>query len=99
MPNYIYLGKLTPRGIAEVKEIGKRIGSFRQSLESKGGKLIAEYATVGRYDYVITVDLPSDQAALEVAVATGKQGNVTFETFRAFPIEESIQTASHVQSA
>ena len=96
MPNYIYLAKLTPQGIAQIKEVRKRIESFKQLLGSKGGKLIAEYATLGRFDYVIVVDLPSDQAALEVSVATGKQGNVAFETCRAFPIEEFIETASRM---
>jgi uncharacterized protein with GYD domain len=96
MANYIYLAKLTPQGIAEIKEAGKRIESFKQLLGSKGGKLIAEYATLGRYDYVIIVDLPGDQAALEVSVTTGKQGNVAFETCRAFPIEEFIQTVSRM---
>lgn len=91
MANYILLGKLTHQGITQIKEVSKRFDNFKKLVELKGGKLIAEYATFGRYDYVIIVDFPNDQAALEVSVKTGTKGNVTFETCRAFPFEDFVQ--------
>ena len=91
MANYVFLGKLTHQGIVGIKEVSKRFDAFKNLIEKKGGKLLAEYATFGRFDYVIVVDLPDDQAALEVTVKTGIKGNVTFETCRAFPFKEFVE--------
>ncbi len=96
MPNYVCLGKLTHQGITGIKDVGKRYEAFKRLVESKGGKVLAEYATLGRYDYVIVVDLPGDQAALEVSVATGSKGNVVLETSRAFPFAEFLRVAEKV---
>lgn len=93
MANYIFLGKLTHQGITGIKGIKDRYEGFKKLIESKGGKLLAEYATFGRYDYVFVTDLPSDQAALEVSVTLGSKGNVTLETCRAFPFAEFVKAA------
>ena len=50
MPNYVCLGKLTHQGITGIKDIGKRYEAFKRLLESKGGRVLAEYATLGHYD-------------------------------------------------
>lgn len=96
MANYIFLAKLTHQGITGIKEVGKRYEAFKRLVESKGGKLVAEYATFGRYDYVLITDLPNDQAALEVSLATGSKGNVTVETCRAFPFAEFFKAVEKV---
>lgn len=90
MKHFIFLGKLTPQGIAGIKQVGKRYQAFKRLLKSKRGKLIGEYATMGRYDYVIVAELPNTTAALEVSVATAAKGNVSFETLRAFPFKEFL---------
>ena len=90
MAHYVLLAKLTNQGITRIneKELHDRWDSFVKVLESKGGKLVAFYATLGPYDCVITAELPNDAAALEASLATGKRGNVTFETCRAFDYAE-----------
>ena len=90
MAHYILLAKLTNQGITRIneKELHERWDSFVKLLESKGGKLVAFYATLGPYDYVITADLPNDAAALEVSLAAGRKGNMTLETCRAFDYAE-----------
>ena len=93
MANYVFLGKLTHQGITGIKDVRKRYEAFEKLVAGKKGKVVAEYVTFGRYDYVIVVDLPSDQAALEISVATGSKGNVTFETCRAFSLDEFARTA------
>ncbi len=93
MANYVFLAKLTHQGLTGIRGVQKRYDAFKELVISKGGKLVAEYATFGRYDYVIVVDLPNDQAALEVSVVTGSKGNVTLETCRAFSFAEFIKAA------
>lgn len=96
MANYVLLAKLTHQGITGIKDVKKRYDAFKKLVESKGGKLLAEYVTLGRYDYVIIVDLPNDQAALEVSVATGNKGNVTIESCRAFSWGEFVKATEKV---
>jgi uncharacterized protein with GYD domain len=98
MAHYVLLAKLTHQGVTRIngKEIHDRWDSFVKLLESKGGKLVAFYATLGRYDYIMIADLPSDLAAMEVSLAMGKRGNVTIETCRAF---EYAEFAKAVESA
>ncbi len=93
MANYVLLSKLTHQGITGVKGVQKRYDAFKALVESKGGKIVSFYATFGRYDYVCVVDLPNDQAALEISVGTGSKGNVEFETCRAFPFAEFVKAA------
>ncbi len=88
MPHYIYLGQLTQRGMTNISGVHERWDSFVKLLESKDGKLVAFYTIFGPYDYVVIVDLPSDLAALEVAVVVGNKGNVKIQTCRAFDYAE-----------
>ncbi|PYV21777.1 MAG: hypothetical protein DMG24_18630, partial [Acidobacteria bacterium] len=95
MAHYIYLAKLTQQGNARIHEIHTRWEQFIQLLESRSGKFLSFYATLGPYDYIVIVDLPSDVAALEVSLAMARKGNVTFETCRAF---DYAQFAKAVES-
>lgn len=96
MSHFVFLGKLTHEGVTGIKDIKKRYEAFKQFVESKKGKIVAEYATFGRYDYVFVLELPNSKAALEVSVATGSKGNVTFETCRAFPFREFMKVAEGI---
>jgi uncharacterized protein with GYD domain len=91
--NYVLLVKLTHQGLTGIKDVKKRYDAFKKLVESKGGKLLTEYVTLGRYDYVLIVDLPNDQAALEISVATGNKGNVSIETCRGFSFAEFVKAA------
>ena len=93
MSHFVFLGKLTHQGITGIKDVKKRYEAFKQLVESKKGKVLADCVTLGRYDYVFVVDLPNSKAALEVSVAMGIRGNVTFETLRAFPFREFVRVA------
>ncbi len=96
MEHYIFLAKRTDQGIRGIKEVHKRFDAFVQLLKDKRGRLLTFYATLGRYDYVVAVDLPSDEAALEVAVAMRSKGNVTIETCRAFDYLEFSRAVEKV---
>lgn len=93
MAHYVLLARLTHQGITGIKGVQKRYDGFKALVESKGGKILSFYATFGQYDYVGVVDLPNDQAALEVSVGTGSKGNVQIETCRAFPFAEFAKAA------
>jgi uncharacterized protein with GYD domain len=84
MPTYIGLVNWTDQGIKAVKDSGKRYDAFKALVEGKGGKVHSIYMTMGAYDIVASYDLPSDEAAAEVALKLGSGGNVRTQTLKAF---------------
>jgi len=45
--------------------------------------------TFGRFDIVISAELPSDEAAMSVSLSTGALGNVRITTLKGFNLEET----------
>ena len=84
MPTYISLVKWTDQGIRNVKESPARLDAATQATEAVGGKTIAFYLTMGRYDVVIISEYPNDEAAATVLLGIASRGNVRTETLRAF---------------
>ena len=84
MPTYISLMRFTEQGVKAVKDHPKRREAAARGIEAMGGKLLHTYLTMGRYDVVAVLDLPDDDAAAKFALVTGRQGNVSTETMRAF---------------
>jgi uncharacterized protein with GYD domain len=80
---YIILGKYTAQGIAKIKEGAQRIEAARKAMEAAGGKMVAWYLTIGRYDFVVIAEAPNVKAAAAVLLAIGAQGNVSTETLHA----------------
>ncbi len=88
MPKYVAMLSFTGEGISNIKQSPDRVQSAREAVEAVGGTWIGYYVTLGRYDGVAIMDLPSDELAATVVVAIGAQGNVRTETMRAFSLEE-----------
>lgn len=88
MPTYIALLSFTEKGIANIKDSPARIEAARKAVESVGGKWLSYHVTMGEYDGVATVELPNDEAAAQIVLATAMQGNVRTQTMRAFSEEE-----------
>ncbi len=84
MPTYIGLVNWTEQGIRAVRDSGKRYDAFKLLVEGKGGKVHSLFMTMGAYDIVATYELPSDEAAAEVALKLGSGGNVRTQTLKAF---------------
>jgi len=80
---YIILGKYTPQGIAKIKEGPARIEAARKAIEGAGGKMLAWYLTMGRYDFVVLAEAPNVMATAGILLATGAQGNISTETLHA----------------
>jgi len=88
MTTYISLINWTDQGIRNVKESPQRLDAFKKGVEAAGGKVDAFYLTMGRYDMVIIVEAPSDEAAAAVLLSVGRLGNVHTETLKAFPEDQ-----------
>ena len=88
MPTYVVLNNWTDQGIRSVKDSPKRLDATKKAIEAAGGKVLGYYLTMGRYDSVLIVEGPSDEAAATLALSAGSQGSIRTETLKAFPENE-----------
>jgi len=61
-----------------------RIEAARKTLESLDGKIRSILVTLGRYDSVLVVEAPDDEAIARFSISVGAKGNVQIESVRAF---------------
>lgn len=89
MPTYVVLINWTDQGIRNVKDTIKRAEAFKSAVERSGGKMLDAYYTMGQHDFVVTVELPNDESAMSILLATGVRGNVRTTTLKAFSLSEA----------
>ena len=90
MPHYVTLLNWTEQGIRNVKESIKRADVARSTAEKLGGKLQVWY-TMGDYDIVGLVEMPTDEAYNRFALWLGSQGNVRTKSLKAWTQDEAAK--------
>jgi uncharacterized protein with GYD domain len=96
MPTFVLLGNYTQEGIANIKDVEKRIESGKKLVESLGGSIKGIYYTMGRYDFIIITEAPSNEAAMKALIATAGVGAIRTETLTAFTQEEFVKLVKEV---
>jgi len=84
MAKYIMLMNWTEQGIRNVEKSPDRLENGRALAKKLGGEIRKFYMTMGAYDIVAILDLPSDEAAAKFALSLGKGGNVRTTTMKGF---------------
>ncbi len=88
MATYISLVNWTDQGIRNFKDTTKRAQAFVDLVEDLGGKVKANYWTLGAYDIVAIVEAPDDETAFAGALKVSSLGNVRTTTLRGFDAKE-----------
>jgi len=88
MPSYVMLVNWTAEGIRQVKQAPQRGDAFRKSVEHAGGKVLSFLHTMGAYDAVAAVELPSDEVANQLALRAGMQGFIRTTTLKGWSASE-----------
>ena len=70
---------------------------LKKAVETVGGKVTGFYLTMGRYDIVVIVEFPSDEAAATVILKTASLGQVHTETLKAFPEDKYREIIAKVK--
>ena len=83
MKKFVVLGKWTDEGIKTVKDTTKRAKAAQKAAAKAGGKMDIWW-TMGRYDIVAVVEMPSEAAALGFVAQLGMHGNIRTETLPAW---------------
>ena len=90
MPTYVMLTTLSPEGVQTVKNNPNRIKEVNKEIESLGASVTAQWATLGRFDFVNIVEAPDEATMARVSLELGSRGTGRYETLAAIGIEEFI---------
>ena len=92
MPIYIMLTSLTSDGVKTIKNNPGRVHEVNREMEQLGVKVVNQWATLGRYDFVNIVEAKDNDTIARVSVGLGARGTVQIETLTAIPVETFIRT-------
>ena len=90
MATYIMLSNLTDSGAKTISRKPKRITEVNLELEKQGVKVIAQYATLGSYDFVNVVEAPDNTTVARASAELASRGTIKIMTLAAVPIEDFI---------
>src|ERR1700721_2452623 len=90
VPTYIMLSTLTPEGVQTVKTNPSRIREVNREVEQLGAKVTAQWATLGRFDFINVVEAPDDKTMSRVSLELGSRGTARYETLIAIPVGEFL---------
>ena len=90
MPTYIMLSTLTPEGVQTVKNNPQRIKEVNRELEQIGARVLHQWATLGRFDFVNIVEAPDEKIMARVSLELGSRGTARYTSMAAIDIDEFI---------
>jgi uncharacterized protein with GYD domain len=82
------LTNLTADGVRTLKNNPGRVAEVNKEVEQLGAKVVAQYATLGQYDFVTVVEAPDEKTMAKVSVELGSRGTMTSQTLAAIPAGE-----------
>ncbi len=94
MPLYAAMGKTTSEGKRHLDGLAGRHQAAVKKAEAAGGKVVASYALLGPYDYLVILDCPDHLTAMKILAKEAEGGNVSYETYGAVPMSEFAQSMS-----
>jgi len=73
MPTYILLSTLTSEGRQTLLDHPDRLELVNKEISELGCKVIAQYAVLGPYDFVTTIDAPTTRLSLNCRLAWARE--------------------------
>ena len=90
MALYVILSNLTDEGRKTIKERPERIKEVNKEIEGMGGKVLAQYACLGPYDFVNVIEAASNEVITRVSVEMGSRGTLQLMTLPAVTVDEFV---------
>jgi uncharacterized protein with GYD domain len=90
MPTSIMLTTLSPEGVQTIRNNPARIREVNREVEQFGAKVIAQWATLGKFDVVNVIEAPDERTMAQISLELGSRRTGRFETLSAIPIDDFI---------
>jgi uncharacterized protein with GYD domain len=86
------LSTLTADGVATVKHNPQRIKEVNDEVEQLGAVVHAQWAVLGRFDFVSIIEAPDETTMARVSLELGSRGTGHYETLPCIPIDDFIDS-------
>lgn len=83
MDTYVMLSKLTPKGRQTLHQNPDRLVRVNKEIEQLGCKVLAQWAVLGRYDFITMIQAPNNETVSRLSVELGSRGTIDMETLPA----------------
>ncbi len=90
VPTYVLLSTLSPEGVQTIKNNPQRIREVNKEIEQLGATVKAQWAVLGRFDFVNVVEAPDETTMARVSLELGSRGTARYESLAAIPVDEFI---------
>ena len=90
MAVYVMMTTLTDEGRKTVKNNPERIKEVNKEVEDMGGKILAQYAILGPYDFINIIETVGNTTITKIALEISSRGTLQSMTLAAIPIDDLI---------
>ena len=91
MSLYIMMSNLTDEGRKTVKSNPHRIKEVNKEVEAMGAKVLAQYVTLGQYDFINVLEAPNNETIAKIATELGSRGTLVTNTLAALTLDDFIK--------
>ena len=86
MPLYVMLANLTGRGRRMGHDNPNLLSEAAAAAETVSGRVLTQYAVLGRYDFVIITEAADNESAVRLSLELGVAAGLNIETLPALHI-------------
>jgi uncharacterized protein with GYD domain len=90
MPTFVMLTNLTADGVRTLKNNPGRVAEVNKEVEQIGAKVLAQYATLGQYDFITIVEAPDEKTMVKVSIELGSRGTMSSQTLAALSSDQLV---------
>ena len=90
MPMYLMLTTLTEKGTLTLNSNPARLREVNRDVEELGARVLHQWASLGKYDFVNVVEAPDELTMASLSVKLGARGSVKFETMTLVPVDDLL---------
>jgi len=90
MALYVMFTNLTEQGRKTIKNRPERIREVNKEVAAMGGKVLAQYATLGPYDFVNIIEAETNEVIIRISVELGSRGTLRIMSLPAIDIDKFI---------
>ena len=88
MAIYVMLSTLTDEGRKTLKANPQRIKEVNKEVEEMGGKILAQYAVLGQYDFINIIETIGNTTIAKIALELGSRGTLQTMTMAAMTLDD-----------
>ncbi|MER3420442.1 MAG: hypothetical protein C4290_07920 [Chloroflexota bacterium] len=95
MPIFVALGRATESGKRRTLDgLAERHKKAVARAEDAGARVLASYALLGPYDYLVLLEAPDIETVARILIREAARGNVNYEIHPALPMEQFARLVS-----